>query len=52
MVSQEDDFWQVIIEQLQLIQSAEKENKEETACKIGGKGTAETHFFMHKNREK
>jgi hypothetical protein len=48
VVSQEDDFWDVVIEQLQLFQSAEKENSEETTTKIGGKGTAEANFFVAK----
>lgn len=48
IVSQEDDFWQVIIEQLQLFQSVEKEDSSETASKIGGKGTAETNLFLAK----
>lgn len=48
VVSQEDDFWQVIIEQLQLFQSIEKEDSKETASKIGGKGTAEANFFVAK----
>jgi hypothetical protein len=47
-VSQENDFWHVIIEQLQLFQSAEKEDTEETAIRIGGKGTAEANFFVAK----
>lgn len=48
VVSQEDDFWDVIIEQLELFQSVEKENSEETASKIGGKGAAEANFFVAK----
>lgn len=48
VVSQEDDFWHVIIEQLQLFQSAEKESSEETASKIGAKGKAEANFFIAK----
>lgn len=48
VVSQEDDFWEVIIEQLQLFQSTEMENSEETTTKIGGKGTAEANFIVAK----
>lgn len=48
VVSQEDDFWDVIIEQLQLFQSTEKEAKEETTSKTGGKGTAEANFILAK----
>lgn len=48
MVSQEDDFWDVIIEQLQLFQSTEQEDKKETTSKIGGKGTAEANFLVAK----
>ena len=46
VVSQEDDFWGVIIEKLDLFQSAEKENSEETITKIGGKGTAEANLLV------
>lgn len=48
VVSQENDFWDVIIEQLQLFQSTEQENKNETTSKIGGKGTAEANFLLAK----
>lgn len=48
VVSQEDDFWDVIIEQLQLFQSAGAETREGTNSKIGGKGTAEANFFVAK----
>ena len=48
VVSQEDDFWDVIIEQLQLFQSAEQEEKKETTSKMGGKGTAEANFLVAK----
>jgi hypothetical protein len=48
VVSQEDDFWDVIVQQLQLFQTAEREDREETASKIGGKGTAEANFFVAK----
>ncbi len=52
VVSQEDDFWDVVIEQLQLFQSAEKVNSEEITTKIGGKGTAEANFFVAKGSGK
>lgn len=48
VVSQEDDFWGVIIEQLQLFQSTENENNQETTSKIGGKGAGEANFFVAK----
>lgn len=48
VVSQENDFWDVIIEQLQLFQSVGEETSEETNSKIGGKGTAEANFFVVK----
>jgi len=51
VVSQEADFWDVIIEQLQLFQSAELENNEETATRIGDKGTAAANFFIAKGLE-
>jgi hypothetical protein len=47
-VSHEDDFWDVIIEQLQLFQSSEEETSEGTINKIGGKGTAAANFFVAK----
>jgi hypothetical protein len=48
VVSQEDDFWDVIVEQLQLFQSTENENILETTKIIGGKGTAEANFLVTK----
>lgn len=48
VVSQEDDFWGVIIEQLQLFQSIEEEKKNETTYQIGGKATAGANFFVAK----
>jgi len=48
VVSREDDFWDVIIEQLQLFQSAGEETVEGTISKIGGKGTTEANFFIAK----
>jgi hypothetical protein len=47
-VSQEDDFWQVIIEQLQLFQSVANEKSEASSSKIGGGGTAEANFYVAK----
>lgn len=47
-VSAEDDFWQIIIEQLDLFQEKEKEASKEVGGKIGGKGTAEANFFVAK----
>lgn len=48
VVSQENDFWDVVIDKLQLSQSREQENKNETASTIGGKGTAEANFLLAK----
>ncbi len=47
-VSAEDDFWQIIIAQLDLFQEQEKENSSETGSKISGKGTAEANFLIAK----
>jgi hypothetical protein len=48
IVSREDDFWDVIIEQLQLFQTSVEETNEGTNSKIGGKGRAEANFFVAK----
>jgi chloramphenicol 3-O-phosphotransferase len=48
IVSQEDDFWHVIIDQLQLFQSAEKEESGGTTSKRGFKGTVEANIFVAK----
>lgn len=48
VVSQEDDFWHVINDQLQLFTSAEAGNREETTSKIGSKGTAEASLLVAK----
>lgn len=47
-VSEENDFWQVVIEQLELFQSTESTSTTETTSKIGGKGKAEANFFVGK----
>jgi hypothetical protein len=48
VVSNEEDFWHVIIENLELFQTIEKETSDETGSKFGGKGTAEANFFLAK----
>ena len=48
LVSQEDDFWHVIIDKLQLFQSAEKEDSEMNSNKLGGKGTVGANLFVAK----
>lgn len=48
VVSSEDDFWQVIIETLELFQTIEKESTSESGTKFGGKGTAEANFLIAK----
>jgi len=48
VVSSEEDFWQVIIENLDLFQTMEKESSDESGSKFGGKGTAEANFFIAK----
>lgn len=50
LVSAEDDFWQVIIENLQLFQSIETGSTTESGSRISGKGAAEANFFIAKGR--
>jgi hypothetical protein len=47
IVSVEEDFWDSIIEQLNLFQSTEKEISE-VETTLGGKGTAEANFLVAK----
>lgn len=47
-VSEEGDFWQVIIEQMDLFQSTGNETTQGTTTKVGGKGKAETNFLVAK----
>jgi hypothetical protein len=47
-VSEEEVFWQVIIEQMDLFQSEEKETGEQTTGKIGGKAKAEGSIILAK----
>ena len=47
-VSTEDDFWQIIIEQLQLFQAVENIAGKEIESKFGGKGSAEANFLIAK----
>ena len=46
--ARQDDFWQVVIEQLDLFQSTGTEEKKETASKLGGKGSAGANFLVAK----
>lgn len=48
LVSNEDDFWEVIIENLELFQTTESETSSESGTKIGGKGSAEANFLIAK----
>jgi hypothetical protein len=47
-ISTEDDFWQIIIEQLELFQVKEKEISRDVGNKISAKGTAEANLFLAK----
>lgn len=47
-VSAEDDFWQMVIEQLQLFQSTDEGAGSAVESKFGGKGTAEANFLFAK----
>ena len=47
-VSVEDDFWQVVIEQLQLFQSTDEEAGSAVESKLGGKGIAGANFLVAK----
>lgn len=46
--SAENDFWQVVLEQLDIFDTDEKEESEETRSTISGKGTAEANFLVAK----
>ncbi len=48
LVSTEEDFWQVIIENLELFQTVENEASSESGTKVGGKGTAEANLLVAK----
>jgi hypothetical protein len=47
-VSAEEDFWQVVIDNLGLFQSTEATTKEETSSKIAAKGTVGANFLIAK----
>ncbi len=47
-VSEENHFWQVIVDQLDLFQLVGREVTEDSTSKFGGKGTAEANFFVAK----
>ncbi|HKH99114.1 MAG TPA: hypothetical protein VJ999_08400 [Candidatus Sulfotelmatobacter sp.] len=48
VVSTEDNFWDIIIEQLDLFQATEKEEGKEIEVKVEGKGSAEANFLVAK----
>ena len=48
VVSTEDNFWDIIIEQLDLFQATEKEEGKEVEVKVEGKGSAEANFLVAK----
>jgi hypothetical protein len=47
-ISEEEDFWQIIVEQLNLFQSQESEISDGIDSKIMGKGTAGANFIVAK----
>jgi hypothetical protein len=47
-VSEEDDFWQSVIAQLDLFQSREEESTKEVSSKIGAAGKAEANILVAK----
>ena len=47
-VTQEDDFWQVVVERLSLFQGSEYQGIRETSSAVGAKGSAEANFFVAK----
>lgn len=47
-VSAEDDFWQVVLEQLDIFQATEEETGADTTATIGGKGMAGANFVVAK----
>ncbi len=47
-VSAEDDFWQVVLEQLDLFQTSQQHDAAETKSSISGKGTAAANFLVAK----
>ena len=48
VVSAEDDFWQTIVEQLDLFQETTHESSSGSQSEIGAKGTAEANFLIAK----
>jgi hypothetical protein len=47
-VSSEDEFWQVVIEQLDLFQSTEEAAGSDRTATVSGRGTAGANFFVAK----
>jgi hypothetical protein len=47
-VAAEDDFWQVVLEQLDLFQGTQEQASDETTATISGKGTAGANFLIAK----
>jgi hypothetical protein len=52
VVSEEEDFWTSIIEQLELFQGAEEESSSVKSSELGAEGTAEANFLLAKGRGK
>lgn len=48
IVSAEEDFWQTIVEQLDLFQSSERQKSTEVQGEVGGKGSAEANLLIAK----
>lgn len=48
VVSNEDSFWDIVIEQLDLFQATEKEEGKEVEVKVEGKASGEANFLIAK----
>src|SRR3954465_2761855 len=47
-VSEEDDFWGIVLEQLELFQGTEEQKQSGTTSTFGGKGSAGANFLIAK----
>lgn len=47
-VAAEDDFWQVVLEQLDLFQGTQEQSSDETTSTVGAKATAGANFLVAK----
>ncbi len=47
-ISEEADFWSLVIDQLDLFQGTQEQSQSGTASTIGGKGSAEANFLIAK----